>query len=192
VTGLADATDETFWQSPTWGVSIDWDEDEWAFGGELIEDGFEGVHLRTLSTGIFLEAFERFEGDPQACLESAVREIGEQPGITEAVAVSDRPFPVSKDARGAAQMLEVSASLADGTPYRAINYVECRTVVPGVAVVRITWVAPVGAFDEDLPLVEELFATIQMPREISPMATPKARQATPVASPSPLLATPVA
>jgi hypothetical protein len=82
--------------------------------------------------------------------------------------------------RGEAGLFGLTASLPDGTNYRGVEYVECRTVRPGEAVLEITWQAVTQAFNEDFANVEELLAAIELPGE-SPAATPVAPQATPVA-----------
>jgi hypothetical protein len=62
-----------------------------------------------------------------------------------------------------------------------VEYVECRTVNPGEAVLEITWQVVTPAFNEDFANVEELLATIEMPAESPSGATPVASRATPVA-----------
>src|ERR687893_737152 len=86
---------------------------------------------------------------------------------------------VAADVRGAAGLFGLTATLPDGNIYRGVEYVECRTVRPGEAVLEITWQAVTQAFNEDFANVEELLATIEMPEE-SPSATPVAPRATPV------------
>ena len=62
-----------------------------------------------------------------------------------------------------------------------VEYVECRTVKPGEAVLEITWQAVTQAFNEDFANVEELLAAIEMPDESRAAATPVAPRATPIA-----------
>ena len=74
----------------------------------------------------------------------------------------------------------MTATLPDGTTYRGVEYVECRTVYPGQTVLEITWQAATQAFNEDFANVEELLAAIELPEGPLP-ATPVAPGATPVA-----------
>ncbi|HEX2280412.1 MAG TPA: hypothetical protein VHG52_01495, partial [Thermomicrobiales bacterium] len=124
--------------------------------------------------------YNGFGGDAEACFAAAEQEIGEREGISEVVPLSDRPLPVAEDVRGVAGLFGVTASLPDGTAYRGVEYVECRTVYPGQTVLEITWQAVTQAFNQDFANVEELLAAIELP-EGPPPATPEVPGATPVA-----------
>jgi hypothetical protein len=167
------------WQGPNFGVRVHWDPAVWSVEGESIGEGYDGLQIGTSSSTVFLEAYDGFAGDAEACFAAAEQEIGEREGISEVVPLTDRPLPVAASARGAAGLFGLTATLPDGTPYRGVEYVECRTVKPGEAVLEITWQAVTQAFNEDFANVEELLATIEMPEE-SPSATPVAPRATPV------------
>ena len=167
------------WQGPNFGVRIQWDPGVWSVEGESIDEGYDGLQIGTPSSTVFLEAYNGFAGDAEACFAAAEQEIGEREGISEVVPLADRPLPVAAEVRGAAGLFGLTATLPDGTPYRGVEYVECRTVKPGEAVLEITWQSVTQAFNEDFANVEGLMATIEMPQE-SPSATPIAPQATPV------------
>ena len=167
------------WQGPNFGVRIHWDPAVWSVEGESIDEGYDGLQIGTPSSTVFLEAYDGFAGDAEACFAAADQEIGEREGISEVVPLADRPLPVAAEVRGAAGLFGLTATLPDGTPYRGVEYVECRTVKPGEAVLEITWQSVTQAFNEDFANVEELLATIEMPQD-SPSATPVAPQATPV------------
>lgn len=168
------------WQGPNFGVQIHWDPAVWSVEGESIEEGYDGLQLGTPISTVFLEAYDGFAGDTAACLAASQQEIDEREGVSEVVPLTDRPLPVAAEERGAAGLFGLSASLPDGTPYHGVEYVECRTIRPGEAVLEITWQAVTQAFNQDFANVEELLATIEMPEE-SPSATPVAPRATPVA-----------
>jgi hypothetical protein len=161
-------------------VRIHWDPEVWSVEGESIEEGYDGLQIGTPISTVFLETYESFAGDAEACLAAAEQEISEREGVSEVVPLTDRPLPVAADVRGEAGLFGLTASLPDGTNYRGVEYVECRTVRPGEAVLEITWQAVTQAFNEDFANVEELLAAIELPGE-SPAATPVAPQATPVA-----------
>jgi hypothetical protein len=83
--------------------------------------------------------------------------------------------------RGVAGLFGLTATLPDGTTYRGVEYVECRPLIPGEAILEITWQAVTQAFNEDFANVEQLLAAIEMPAESPPASTPVAPRATPVA-----------
>lgn len=168
------------WKGPNFGVRIQWDPAVWSVEVESIDVGYDGLQIGTPSSTVFLEAYDGFAGDAEACFAAAEQEIGEREGVSEVVPLTERPLPVAADVRGAAGLFGLTATLPDGNIYRGVEYVECRTVKPGEAVLEITWQAVTRAFNEDFANVEELLATIEMPEE-SPSATPIAPRATPVA-----------
>jgi hypothetical protein len=164
----------TTWEGPNWGVRVTWDPADWTVENEFIQTGYDGLQIGTPRSTAYIEAFARFDGDADACLAEAEAEIAERPGVVDVLPISGRPLPVPAEEADAARMYGVTATLADGTIYRGVEYVECRTLVPGEAVVEITWQVVTGAFDEDLPLVQELFAAIELPDTGAPAATPVA------------------
>lgn len=169
------------WQGPNSGVRLTWDPAVWTVEGESIVDGYDGLQIGTPISTVFLEAYEGFAGDAAVCFADAEREIGEREGVSEVIPLSDRPLPAAADVRGEAGLFGLTATLPDGTTYRGVEYIECRTVVPGESVLEITWQGVTQAFNEDFTRVEALLAAIEMPGEPLPAATPIAARATPVA-----------
>jgi len=176
-TGVSDSS----WEGPNWGVRVSWDPAIWSVEAEFIDAGYDGLQIGTPISTAYLEAYPGFGGDPGACLADAERELAEREGVTEVVPLPGRPLPVPEDERGEAGLFGITATLPDGTVYRGVEYIECRTIVPGEAVLEITWQAATQAVNQDFPNVEALFAAIEMPDAPRPAATPAAPQATPVA-----------
>jgi hypothetical protein len=179
--GTATGVTGSSWQGPNYGVRIRWDPAVWSVEGEFIDEGYDGLQIGTPISTAYLETYNGFGGDAAACFAAAEQEIGDREGVAEVVPLSDRPLPVAEDVRGVAGLFGLTATLPDGNIYRGVEYVECRTVVPGETVLEITWQAVTQAFNEDFANVEELLATIDLPAEPPPAATPAAPGATPVA-----------
>lgn len=175
-TGVSDSA----WEGPNSGMRISWDPAVWTVEGEAIEDGYDGLQIGTPISTVYLEAYEGFGGDAEACFADAEQELSEREGISEVVPLTGRQLPVADDDRGEAGLFGVTAELPDGTTYRGVEYIECRTVVPGESVLEITWQAVTQAFNQDFPAVEALFAAIEMPEQSSQDATPVVPRATPV------------
>lgn len=167
------------WQGPNFGVRIEWDPEVWSVEAEFIDEGYDGLQIGTPISTVYLEAYDGFDGDASTCFAAAEQEIGEREGVSEVVPLSDRPLPVAEEVPGVAGLFGVTATLPDGTTYRGVEYVECRTVIPGQTVLEITWQAVTQAFNQDFANVEELLAAIEVPEELAP-ATPVAPGATPV------------
>lgn len=168
------------WQGPNVGVRIRWDPAVWSVEAEFIDEGYDGLQIGTPISTVFVEAYYGFDGDAAACFDAAEQEISDREGVSEVVPLTDRPLPVAADVRGVAGLFGLTATLPDGTTYRGVEYVECRTVYPGETVLEIAWQAATQVVNEDFANVEELLATIEMPDAPPPAATPVAR-ATPVA-----------
>jgi hypothetical protein len=186
-TPVSQATEETAtgvsgssWQGPNFGVRVHWDPAVWSVEAEFIDEGYDGLQIGTPISTVYLEAYAGFGGDAAACLAAAEQELGEREGVSEVVPLTDRPLPVAADERGEAGLFGLTATLPDGSVYRGVEYVECRTVYAGETVLEITWQAITQAFNEDFANVEELLAAIEMPQEPLP-ATPVAASATPIA-----------
>jgi hypothetical protein len=177
---MATGVSGSSWQGPNFGVRIEWDPDVWSVEGEFIDEGYDGLQIGTPISTVYLEAYDGFDGDASACFAAAEQEIGEREGVSEVVPLSDRPLPVAAEVRGVAGLFGVTATIPDGNTYRGVEYVECRTVIPGQTVLEITWQTVTQAFNQDFANVEELLAAIELPEEPVP-ATPVAPRATPVA-----------
>ena len=169
------------WQGPNSGVRLTWDPNVWSVEGEFIDEGYDGLQIGTPISTVYLEAYDGLGGNAADCFADAEREIGEREGVSEVIPLSGRPLPVAEDVRGIAGLFGLTATLPDGGTYRGVEYVECRTVVPGETILEITWQAVTQAYNEDFSNVEELLAAIEMPEDASPGATPVAPRATPVA-----------
>jgi hypothetical protein len=169
------------WVGPNWGVSVSWDPAEWVVEDEFITEGYDGLRIGTPISTVYIEAYDGFAGDAEACLLDAELELSEREGVTEVVPMTDRPMPVPDEDRGPARYYGLTATMEDGTPFRGVEYIECRTIVPGIAVLEITWQTATGGFNEDFPRVESLLASIAIAEPPVPAATPVALLATPVA-----------
>ena len=169
--GIAGAS----WTSQTWGVSVSWDPNDWTAEAEFADTGYDGLQLRSPVSTVYIEAYARFGGDAAACLADAEAEIAAREGVTEVLPLSGRPLPVPEDERGEAQLFGLTLTLEDGTVFRGVEYVECRTIVPGTAVLEITWQTLTETFPQDFPRVEALLAAISVPASnATPAATPVA------------------
>src|SRR5215218_8324029 len=180
-TGAATGVSGSSWQSPNFGVRIHWDPAIWSVEGESIDEGYDGLQIGTPISTVFIEAYDGFNGDAAACFAAAEKEIGEREGVSEVIPLTGRPLPVAEDVRGVAGLFGLTATLPDGTTYRGVEYVECRPLIPGEAVLETTWQAVTQAFNEDFANVEQLLAAIEMPAESPPASPPVAPRATPVA-----------
>jgi hypothetical protein len=162
----------TSWEGPNWGVRVSWNPAVWSVEGELIDAGYDGLQIGTPASTIFIEAYDGFAGSAEDCLADAEREIGERESVSELVTLSGRPLPSTGADQGPARLFGLVAKLASGQPFRGTEYVECRTLVSGRAVMEITWQTAASAYSDELPLVEALLGTIEMAGSSEPPLLP--------------------
>lgn len=165
VTGVSDSS----WEGPTWGVRLSWDPAVWSVEGELIDAGYDGLQIGTPASTVFVEAYDGFAGNAEDCLADAEREIGERKGISELVTLSGRTMPSTGADPGPARLFGLVATSPSGEPLRGTEYVECRTLVSGRAVLEITWQTLASSYNDELRLVEELLGTIEAGSSESPL-----------------------
>lgn len=155
-TGVSGAT----WEGPGWNVAVTWDPAAWSVQNEMIVAGYDGLQVGTLDSTVFIEAYEGFSGDAEACLADAVREIKEREGVSEVADLDGRPLPEAGTERGPASLLGILSATPEGPPMRGVEYVECRVLAPGSAVLELTWQTTAARFNDELPLVSDLFSAI--------------------------------
>lgn len=179
--GSATGISGSSWQGPNWGVGVSWDPADWTVEAEFIDEGYDGLQIGTPLSTVYIEAYEGFGGDAQACFSDAEQEIAAREGVTEVVPLTGRPLPVPEAVSGEAQLFGLTLTLPDGTVFRGVEYIECRALAPDAAVLEITWQTITASFNEDFPRVEALLAAITLSDGSAADATPVAALATPVA-----------
>lgn len=153
------------WIGPTWGVTVTWDPAVWHVEDEYLTRGFDGFQLGTQFSSAFIESFDGFEGKPDLCLASAAQEIRDRDRehVIEVAPLDGPPLPTEEDSGNARQLYGVTYLFDDGSTARAIEFLECRTLVPGASVLRLTWQALAPSFNDEFPDVEALFAAVEIP-----------------------------
>lgn len=168
VSGVSGST----WAGPNWNVAIAWDPATWTVEGELIDAGYDGLQIGTASSTVYIEAYDGFAGDASACLDDAESEIRSRDGVSEVEVLEGRQLPDIGAGAWPTRLFGLIAELPDGSPYRGVELVQCRTLVPGTAVLELTWQTAANVYNQELPLVDTLFATLTVPNEATPEATP--------------------
>jgi hypothetical protein len=183
--GAADATPEAAsggpvgivgnrYLSPSFGFKVTWDANVWSVNGDNETDGYDAIALDTAASTVFIEGYQAFRGDPAACLADAVEELQGDLAVSGFGPVAGHDAPTADGAvpANAAIYAYVYAG-QDGKQTDILTYIECRTLVPGESVLELTFLAPARFYDADEPLVQALFASLEMPDATAP-ATPAA------------------
>jgi hypothetical protein len=136
----------------------------WTVTEESTEDGVDSLQVQTTS-GFSLVGFlasEGYAGDARGCRDDAGQILGETEGITAYTPtpnVNDGTPLIGGDAALAFAIYDATYTDEQGS-FQARVYVQCRTLVPGRAVLAVIWIVPTVAFDTDLAAFEGLLAGI--------------------------------
>jgi hypothetical protein len=151
--------DDTSYTGGQFDFVIEFDDAVWTAEELTPDDGFEGVSLSSESSSAFIEAFQAFDGDPDECLQVTVDGLETTDGISNVDEETRLDLPTS--ARG------VSASLnsytytgSDGGTLDFIQYTECREIIEGESVLRVTIFTPAPIYEDEMPVWEELLTGI--------------------------------
>lgn len=156
------------WTSPIWGLRIAWNSDDWTVENELVDGRYEGLQLGSNGSTVYIEAYDGFNGSAQECLTAAEQEIAERTNTREVVRLSNRPLPELPVDHAESVLFGVVADLPDGTVYRGAEFVACHSLEPELAVIEITWQTATSSYNNELPGVSELFATLTVPDNEGP------------------------
>ncbi|MEA2582526.1 MAG: eukaryotic-like serine/threonine-protein kinase [Thermomicrobiales bacterium] len=153
----------------TWGYSITWDDNVWF---ALAQDDAAQETDLLLSNGI---SYVKLVADdtipaPQLCVTGFEAGLPAQEMISDVEPVLDvngSPIRSVEDDRA---FVALSFTLAtQGQTIKVIEYLECRTLVRGQAVLRIDhFVIPSTSYKAEVPLVETLLGNITIPDNAGP------------------------
>jgi hypothetical protein len=151
--------------SPTYGYSISWNAEFWTVSNESSSDGVDSLVLR-LGDGVgnfYLTGLPAAQ-DPADCLAaiaSGRAESGDYPGYGE---VRGRETPEAGPG-GAGALFGYTLVTQSGDEIPLVQYLECRTLIPGEALLLITLevIDEASLYEAALVLYDELIATLRLP-----------------------------
>lgn len=159
--GAGAGVDGNTYTSPTFGYTVEWDEDDWT-----VDDETEGVPGRdTLILDyndggfLYVEGYEDFDGDPAECLDASSSEFLENDQVDESMPLEDDDGePVEGEEDGVA--FAAYTLTTGGDELNA--YFDCRTLVEDEAVLAFSLVAPPQVYDDALAAVEDIADSLQL------------------------------
>jgi hypothetical protein len=163
-----EGVDGNRYESPTWGYTLEWDEDVWEVVEATSSRRRDRLHLRSDESELFVDGLSDFAGDATECLAERIATLIDR--ATEAEPLQDDEGNVIEgedDERAFAAFVFIGSILEDepeaDDETESVAYIECRTLVPGEAVIQILHVAPVEAYPDEAVLVAELLETLTIP-----------------------------
>ena len=176
--GLAAQFEGESWTSPTYGFSLSWAGTDWLPQpeGTLVAVGAERldrIHLVNGISSLYVEGATRYAGNLSSCVAEEANLLGQETGVTEI-----RPYRDDDGVQLVADGSDASAAaftltLAVGDQeVHLVDYVECRTLIPGEAVLIITLVTEPPTFRSELASAQQVIETITLGSEapIDPLA----------------------
>ena len=152
---LAQIEGET-WTSPTYGFSVSWAGTEWQPdpAGTLTAVGperLDRIHLLNGVSSLYFEGATRYQGDLTACVAEEANLLAQETGVSEIRPYRDEEGVqlVADGPNSSAAAFTLTLSIGD-QEVELVDYVECRTLIPGQAVLIITLVTEPPVFDQEL------------------------------------------
>ncbi|HEX5992006.1 MAG TPA: hypothetical protein VFY70_05515 [Thermomicrobiales bacterium] len=166
------------WTSPTYGFSVSWAGTEWqpdpegtltAVGPERLDR----LHLLNGVSSLYFEGATRYQGDLSACVAEEANLLAQETGVSEIRPYRDEEGVqlVADGPNSSAAAFTLTLSIGD-QEVELVDYVECRTLTPGQAVLIITLVTQPPGFDQELAAAQTVIDTIELPEEspLDPLA----------------------
>ena len=166
------------WTSPTYGFSVSWAGTEWqpdpegtltAVGPERLDR----LHLLNGVSSLYFEGATRYQGDLSACVAEEANLLAQETGVSEIRPYRDEEGVqlVADGPNSSAAAFTLTLSIGDHE-VELVDYVECRTLTPGQAVLIITLVTQPPGFDQELAAAQTVIDTIELPAEspLDPLA----------------------
>ena len=165
-TALRQGVEGNTYVSPTFGWSISWDDD-WSVDDEGSDDGYDYLTLTDPLSIVFFEAYEGYDGDPDACIEDVSAELEELEGVEdiELGTGGDGEPLTGNDRTGAYAVYTYVLIDEDDVTFDVAQYSDCRTLVADEAVLEITQVTTREAYNDSIPAFQTLLDNLAMPGE---------------------------
>jgi hypothetical protein len=159
--------------SPAYGYRLAWDE-SWQVTGESwsteeltlpARASSSWLRLENGTTAAQFEEFPGYGGDPERCLVDAISELRADPTLSDVEVMTEpggQPIAGREATRAFAQFT-FTATRDDAPAQDLVRYMECHTLVPGEAVLKVTADLPLGDADGQMQAVRELLIGLVLP-----------------------------
>jgi hypothetical protein len=134
--------DGATYESPTWGFTLEWDEDDWEVVQATSEDGVDAV-LLSIPGGALIVRGLPLEDDAEQCRRDYARALRNDDGVDDWEPLEDEEGdPIAGEEPGRAfAAFSLTFTTDDGEGQARVNYVECRSLVPHEAMMTVLLIA---------------------------------------------------
>lgn len=161
--GRAPVLSDTSYTGGAFDFTVEFDDAIWTPEEQEPEEGYEGVLLDSRNTSVWIEAIASFDGDPDECIEAAADGLANADGISRVREQTRIELPET-DPDAVATLFSFTLATqdqnGDDIDIAIYEYVECRVLVDGEAVLRISAYTSPDVWEDELPALEDLLAGI--------------------------------
>jgi hypothetical protein len=158
-------TDGASYTSPTYGYTLEWDEDEWTANTETVVAPDRGTLILDAADGtgfVYVEGYEAYDGDPEDCLEGAADELLSTEGYVDVEPLElDRDLAQAPEG-GAVAAYSLTYETSEGQEVPGVAYVACQTLVEGEAVLAVSYVTFAAEYEDGIEAVQDVMASLEL------------------------------
>ncbi|CAN5651558.1 hypothetical protein BH09CHL1_BH09CHL1_14690 [soil metagenome] len=149
--------------SPTYGYSISYD-DSWTLDQDDTEGGYDLLKLDSDGSTFYLEGYPDYDGDPETCLDEQIELTEQDPSVDDFEIIEDENGdPIeSRSADQAFALVQVSVTTDDGETGDLVIYLECRPLIPDVAVIVISQYMSPSGYEDELERKDDIVDTLEL------------------------------
>jgi hypothetical protein len=160
------------WTSPTYGFSVSWTGTDWQDDPEsgltaVGPERLDRLHLINGVSSLYFEGATRYQGGLSSCVAEEANILSQEPGVSDV-----RPYQDENGVQLQADGPNASAAAfnlsldVNGQQMELVDYVECRPLIPGKAVLIITLITEPTGFDQELASAQEVIDSITLAENI--------------------------
>ena len=144
-----------------YGYQVLWDRDVWEAEALTPDDGYEGVKLTSEGSSAWIEAIEAYDGDPEACVIGTGESLADIDGVSDS-GEERRPSLPETDPDASVALYSYTYEPQNGDPLDFVEYIECRELVAGSVVLRVTIITVFDGYEDLVPEWEDLVTGIKI------------------------------
>jgi hypothetical protein len=155
--------DGNTYESPTYGFTLEWDEDVWEVDDASSEGGVDVLVLISDGSTVSFHASEAFGGDAEACVEAAEDEIAGRRGVEDVELLEDGDGPIFEgDEAYAYAYYGFTIERPSSRRGEYYEYVECSALNGGESVLRISQTALIDDAEDEIDALFELLDNVEL------------------------------
>lgn len=157
-----EGVEDNTYTSPTYGFTLEWDEDVWELDyGNPRVPGRDTLVLTAVEFAgyVYVESYDDFDGDPVGCLEGSSAEFIDDDLVDDVTPFEDEDGnPVEGEEDG---IVFAAYTLTSGTD-EAVAYFDCQTLVKGEAVLAFSLLTAVDDAEVAFEALADLRAALDL------------------------------